>query len=145
MAEEVAEKVLAHRGQQALGMELHSLHRVLSVPDSHDHAVLGPGRDLQDRRQGAVEHQRVIAGGHEWLGQPGEDAPAVVVDERRLAVDGGVAPDYPAAVGLSYGLVAMLLRGGRMTPARYRGIQCAILGQMLGIVLLAKGMFYISW
>lgn len=51
------------------------------------------------------------------------------------------------AVGvfLSYGLVAMLLRGGRMTPARYRGIQCAILGQMLGIVLLAKGMFYISW
>ena len=48
-------------------------------------------------------------------------------------------------VFFSFGLVALLLRAGHMTPARYRGIQLAILGQMLGIVLLAKGMFYISW
>ena len=48
-------------------------------------------------------------------------------------------------VFFSFGLVAILLRSGRMTPARYRGIQLAILAQMLGIVLLAKGMFYISW
>jgi len=32
-----------------------------------------------------------------------------------------------------------------MTPARYRAIHWAILLQMIGIVLLAKGMFYLHW
>ncbi|WP_339460912.1 CopD family copper resistance protein [Pseudomonas sp. EA_105y_Pfl2_R69] len=46
---------------------------------------------------------------------------------------------------LSFGLVAMLLRSGRMTPSLYRKLHWAVLAQMLGIVLLAKGMFYIQW
>ncbi|MDP2746679.1 CopD family copper resistance protein [Pseudomonas sp.] len=45
----------------------------------------------------------------------------------------------------SFGLVAMLLRSGRMTPSLYRKLHWAVLAQMLGIVLLAKGMFYIHW
>ncbi|MBE7375676.1 CopD family copper resistance protein [Pseudomonas lopnurensis] len=51
------------------------------------------------------------------------------------------------AIGVffSFGLVAILLRKGRMTPARYRAIHWAILLQMIGIVLLAKGMFYLHW
>nr|WP_298118364.1 hypothetical protein [uncultured Pseudomonas sp.] len=49
------------------------------------------------------------------------------------------------SVFLSFGLVAMLLRSGRMTPALYRKLHWAVLAQMLGIVLLAKGMFYIQW
>jgi hypothetical protein len=49
------------------------------------------------------------------------------------------------SVFLSFGLVAMLLRSGRMTPALYRKLHWAVLVQMLGIVLLAKGMFYIQW
>lgn len=51
------------------------------------------------------------------------------------------------AVGvfLSFGLVAVLLRSGRMTPARYRRLHWAIFAQMLGIVLLAKGMLYLHW
>lgn len=49
------------------------------------------------------------------------------------------------SVFLSFGLVAMLLRSGRMTPALYRKLHWAVLAQMLGIVLLAKGMFYIHW
>ncbi|WP_120996111.1 CopD family copper resistance protein [Stutzerimonas urumqiensis] len=49
------------------------------------------------------------------------------------------------AVFVSFGLVAMLLRRGRMTPARYRRLQWAVLAQMLGIVVLAKAMFYLSW
>jgi hypothetical protein len=48
-------------------------------------------------------------------------------------------------VFITFGMVAMLLRAGRMTPARYRKIQWAIFAQMIGIVLLAKGMFYIHW
>lgn len=49
------------------------------------------------------------------------------------------------SVFLSFGLVAMLLRSGRMTPSLYRTLHWAVLAQMLGIVLLAKGMFYIQW
>ena len=48
-------------------------------------------------------------------------------------------------VFITFGLVAVLLRKGRMTPARYRAIHWAILLQMIGIVLLAKGMFYLHW
>ncbi|WP_407295237.1 CopD family copper resistance protein [Stutzerimonas zhaodongensis] len=51
------------------------------------------------------------------------------------------------AVGVffTFGMVAMLLRSGRMTPARYRRIHWVIFAQMVGIVLLAKGMFYLHW
>jgi hypothetical protein len=51
------------------------------------------------------------------------------------------------AVGVffTFGMVAMLLRSGRMTPTRYRRIHWAIFAQMVGIVLLAKAMFYLHW
>lgn len=51
------------------------------------------------------------------------------------------------AIGVffTFGLVAILLRKGRMTPTRYRAIHWAIFVQMIGIVLLAKGMFYVHW
>lgn len=49
------------------------------------------------------------------------------------------------SVFFSFGLVAMLLRSGRMSPGLYRKLHWAVLAQMLGIVLLAKGMFYIHW
>ncbi len=49
------------------------------------------------------------------------------------------------SVFLSFGLVAMLLRSGRMSPSLYRKLHWAVLAQMLGIVLLAKCMFYIQW
>ncbi|MGE4404900.1 CopD family copper resistance protein [Pseudomonas sp.] len=48
-------------------------------------------------------------------------------------------------VFVSFGLVAVLLRRGSMTPARYRALHWAIFAQMIGIVLLAKGMFYLHW
>lgn len=49
------------------------------------------------------------------------------------------------SVFVSFGAVAMLLRSGRMTPALYRLLHWAVLGQMLLIVLLAKAMFYLHW
>lgn len=49
------------------------------------------------------------------------------------------------SVFFSFGLVAMLLRSGRMSPSLYRILHWAVLVQMLGIVLLAKAMFYIHW
>ncbi len=32
-----------------------------------------------------------------------------------------------------------------MTPERYRALHWAILAQMIGIVVLAKAMFYLHW
>lgn len=51
------------------------------------------------------------------------------------------------AVGvfLTFGMVAMLLRSGRMTAQRYRLIHWAIFLQMVAIVILAKVMFYLHW
>lgn len=48
-------------------------------------------------------------------------------------------------VFLSFGLVAVLLRSGRMNPARYHALHLVILSQMLAIVVLAKAMFYLAW
>ncbi len=48
-------------------------------------------------------------------------------------------------VFLTFGLVAILLRSGKMTAARRQIIHWAIFAQMLGIVVLAKGMFYFHW
>ena len=48
-------------------------------------------------------------------------------------------------VFVSFGLLAVLVRRGRITPARYRALNWAIFVQMIGIVLLAKGMFYLHW
>lgn len=42
-------------------------------------------------------------------------------------------------------LVVMLLRTGRMTPARSRLIHFSVLVQMLGILFIAKAMFILSW
>lgn len=48
-------------------------------------------------------------------------------------------------VFLSFGLFAVLLRRGWMTPARQRVLHWAVWVQMVGIVFLAKGMFYLHW
>jgi hypothetical protein len=41
--------------------------------------------------------------------------------------------------------VVLLMRSGRMTPARSRWIHLSVLVQMLGILFLAKAMFLLSW
>lgn len=41
--------------------------------------------------------------------------------------------------------VVLLMRSGRMTPARSRLIHLSVLVQMLGILFLAKAMFLLSW
>ena len=53
-----------------------------------------------------VDHQRVVAGGLERLGQAGEHAGAVVADQRRLAVHDLRGPHDLAAEDLADALVA---------------------------------------
>lgn len=58
--EEVSQQVVTGRSENALGVELHTLHVEFTVAHSHDEPVT-LGRDLEyigQRR--AIDHQRVI-------------------------------------------------------------------------------------
>ena len=83
--EKICSQSRPERREHALGMELDAFDRQLAVADAHHLAVGRPRGDLQlvrDRDRG----ERVVAAGLEVLRQPGEDAAAVVLDGRRLAV-----------------------------------------------------------
>jgi len=87
---------VADRGQHALGVELDALDRVLAV--AHAHHQLVPFVIRRRRHLEALGDlggdQRVVAPGSEPLVEPPIDAPAVVVDRERLAVDRlGRAPE----------------------------------------------------
>ncbi len=93
------------RGGDAFGMELDALDRELAVAHPHHLAVGRPGRDLElvgdlDRRE------RVVAAGLEVLGEAGEHAPAVVLDEGRLSVQERLCGPDLASEGLDDRLMA---------------------------------------
>src|SRR3954453_1236784 len=102
--QEVPQQLLAVRGEHGLGMELHADRRQGLVAHGHQHtAAVGGGLELGG--QVVVHDERVIARDGQRVGQPGEDALAVVGDLGRLAVHGQVADD-PAAERLAHRLVA---------------------------------------
>src|SRR5206468_2251508 len=85
--EEVAEQPLALGGEDRLGVELHPLDEERAVPDAHDLVLGGPRRALElgwQRRR--IDHQRVVAGRREALGEAREQPAPVVQDGRGLAV-----------------------------------------------------------
>ncbi len=68
-------------------MELDSVQRQVSVPNAHDLAIGGPGRDEEVSRQClAIYAQRVVAGRGEGSGQVGEQFATVVMDWAGLAM-----------------------------------------------------------
>src|SRR6266446_7828852 len=80
-ADEVAEDLLAFLGEDRLGMELHSVCRMLGVAKPHHDAVVSPGRDHQlGRHAGALDDQGVISRRFEGLADPGQHARVVVMD-----------------------------------------------------------------
>ena len=105
--EPVAQEVVAVLREDRLGVELHALDGELAVGEAHDLALGGLGGDLEVGREGLPAHQqRVVAGGLEAIGEPGEDALAPVADGARLPVHDPVGADDLAAEGLADGLVA---------------------------------------
>ena len=69
LIEEPSEEVVSAHGEDRLGMELHTLHRVLAVSQSHHDTVVGLGGDVEAVRDGApVDDQGVIAGRLERVG-----------------------------------------------------------------------------
>ncbi len=88
-------------------MELHTFDVELAVAQAHHQAVVGLGGDLEHvGHRCPVDHQRVVPGGLERLGQPGEHAGPAVVDERGLAVHDLRGPHHVAAEDLADALVA---------------------------------------
>ena len=74
-------------GEHGLGMELQPDHGMARVRDRHDLAVLGGRGDSQFLGQSlARDHERVIPSRPERIGQPSEDAAAVVPDLGSFAV-----------------------------------------------------------
>ena len=141
--EEVADQLVAGGGEDRLGVELDPLDVELAVAQPHHQAVVGLGGDLEHLgHRGPVDDERVVAGGLERLGQPGEHAAVTVVDERGLAVHDLRRPDDVAAVHLADALVPeadaehggapgeagddLVRQAGVLGPARARADQHAV-------------------
>src|SRR5690242_7426137 len=77
------------------------------MADTHDLAIIRPGRDLELRRAAlALDRERVVAGRLVRRGEPAEDATPLVVDARDLAVHERLRMHHLAAERLADGLVA---------------------------------------
>ncbi len=114
----VGEHQVAALGQHRLGVELHALDRQLAVPHRHHHARLGAPGHLDLRRQGRLDHgERVVAGGDERVGQPGQHAGAGVGDQGGLAVQQFRGPGDRRAVGRAERLVTEADAEDRPAPA----------------------------
>src|ERR1700722_9473797 len=85
------QKILQHQmavlGRDALGMELHAMHRQVRMGEAHHHAVVGIGGHGELARHArTLDHQRVIARRLERRIDAAKNAGAVVADLRQLAV-----------------------------------------------------------
>ncbi len=88
-------------------MELHSFNRVIAVAQSHDEPVIGLGSDGQNiGYRGSLHDQRMVPGGLDGIGEPGENPFTGVPDDRGLAVHDLRGPDHPAAEYLPEALQA---------------------------------------
>src|SRR5215213_11033461 len=95
--EEVAQQLLAVRGEHRLGVELHALDGELAVAQPHDHLARARGH-LELVRQLGVDDERVVAAHDERRFEAREDRPAVVLRLGGLAVHRLAAHDR-ATVG----------------------------------------------
>src|SRR5690349_6477548 len=93
---EIAQQFRPFEREKTLGVELHAVQRPGAVPDAHDLALLRPGADdeIGVVERLAADDQRVVARRLKRVGQPAENALAVVEDRRRLAVHDADVADH---------------------------------------------------
>ena len=98
-------------------MELHTLDRVMAMPQAHDQPVFRLGRDLEHVGHGVtVDDERVIARCGERVRESREHARAVVTDLRRLAVHHHRCPHDISAVELADALQPETYAENRNAP-----------------------------
>jgi len=93
-------------GHEGLGVELHPLHRVLAMANSHNGVILGPGSYLQAVGEPLTHHDEgVVAYGGEGVGKPAKNAGIIMVDQGRLAVHNFVGGANNASIAITNALV----------------------------------------
>src|SRR5271166_4190907 len=79
--QEISQQLDPLEGQEALGMILDAFQRVRLVANTHDLTLIGPGNDLKLVGKGSrLDHQAVVSGRLEGVGEVSVDAFAIVVD-----------------------------------------------------------------
>ena len=85
-----------------LGVELYSKSRKLSVPDTHDNIVVGPGCNIENTGGGvAFDDERMITSCGKPIGNSCEDPLPIVIDCRDFYMDDGRCLDNRSAEGLA--------------------------------------------
>jgi len=85
--QEVLEELLTGGGEDGFGVKLDAFDFVAAVAEAHDDTVAGFGSDGQLAGKGfALDDERVVASGREWLGKLAENILAIVMDFAGLAV-----------------------------------------------------------
>src|SRR3974390_842597 len=99
-------------------MKLHAPDWGLFVPYSHDLTLLSLRGDFQAvGYAGALDDQRMVAGGGEGIGHALEQVLAVVLNERGLAVHHAVVDDHIASENMTDALVPQAdAEGGDLRP-----------------------------
>ena len=93
-------------GHNRFGVELQAINGIFFVFETHDNAVVSPGRRFELVGQIVATHdERVVAGGHEVLWHASKQALLVVVDSRAFAVHDNLGALDDAPKGLPDGLM----------------------------------------
>src|SRR5260221_804888 len=93
-------------GQDAFGMELNAVDGMLGVTNAHDFALIGFGRDLQERREAiALDDEGMVARRQKRVGHAFKEALAVVLDGRGLAVHHPIIHHHAGAESVPDALV----------------------------------------
>src|SRR5437773_5868399 len=106
LEQEIRKDLLAVGSADGLGMELHAMHRPLTMANGHDDAI-GFGRHLEAWRKGVrVTHQRMIAHGLELARDAVEQGVAEMRNQAALAVHHPGSADNSASERVDDALVA---------------------------------------
>ena len=105
--EKVIEQTVSVLGQDRLGMELDTVHRVVGMLDRHDFTVLGRGGDPQgSRHRRRCNDEGMVPGGDEGAGQAREDAGSLMGDPGNLPVHWHAGTNDLPPVGRADALMA---------------------------------------
>src|SRR5579883_268490 len=102
-------------------MELYSFDWIDAVFESHNQSIFRRRGDLQfGRERRALDDEAVIAVGLERLWEPVEDASALVMHQRRFAMDGFGGADHASPIDLADCLVSQADAQGGDASAKGR-------------------------
>jgi hypothetical protein len=96
--EEILEKLDSLQSEKALWVELDSFDGIALVPHTHDFSLVCPGYHNEFVGDGVrLNHQAVIPGCLEWIGQVPVHSLPIVMNPRGLAMHDAASPNNPGS------------------------------------------------